>query len=357
MYGDFAVKRKTRFIASLASTLAAALFSQYAAATTTCDRACLTHVADGLLGSMVAHDPSALPLSTGYKATENAVPAALSMMTIWRTATGIKHKYYVIDPKSEQLFLVVTISEGAGNALLFGRLKVRDQSISEIELYTDRSRSDGGFQFDADGPGKLPDAWTIDLVPQRRASRAQLISAGRSIFDTDPALTSPPFAASCVMMENGKVVAENPDVLKEVMPPPDKSQPSLPPLHQNADGTVSIPCGSPPFRPTDRHARTDIVDEEQSVVVSLATIPGVVEPYVITKPTESAFVPDAMLKPYVDMLTKQQASGRFVLAALKPTRASVTVAQMHRIYDGKVQGMHLLEKLGPPEAMSPWVEK
>ena len=40
-----------------------------------------------LLASMVAHDPSTLPMALTYKATENGHPAALGMMTSWRTIT------------------------------------------------------------------------------------------------------------------------------------------------------------------------------------------------------------------------------------------------------------------------------
>lgn len=37
------------------------------------------------LDSMVANDPFKLPLAEVYKATENSHPAALNMMTLWRT--------------------------------------------------------------------------------------------------------------------------------------------------------------------------------------------------------------------------------------------------------------------------------
>jgi hypothetical protein len=274
-------------------------------------------------------------------------------MVIWRTATAAKDRYYVIDPTSGQVFLIATLSEGPSDTLLFGRLKVDGRLVSEVELYTNRSRGQGGFQFDADGPSHLPAEWTVAVPPERRASRAALLQAGRSIFD--PSVVAPKAASGCVVMENGKVVAENPDVLKAIGGPPKNDKSGAP--QANPDGTVPVPCGNPPNRPTDKHARTTIVDEERGVVVSMAVVHGIAEPYLVTNPTESAFVPNALLQPYADMLKKQQSSGRFKAAAVRPMAASAAVSEVHRIYDGKLQGLHLLVNLGAPGSSSPWVGK
>jgi hypothetical protein len=87
-------------------------------ATAACDRACLKGFADQLLGSIVAHNAAGLALSQVYAATENSVPSALNLMVIWRTVTPVKSSYYVIDPKSGQVFLIATLSEGPNDALL-----------------------------------------------------------------------------------------------------------------------------------------------------------------------------------------------------------------------------------------------
>jgi hypothetical protein len=313
-----------------------------------CDRTCLSDAADKLLASIKAHDPGSVPLTRFYRASENGVPAALPMMTIWRTASAVDDRYYVIDPVTQQLFLMANITEGEGHALLFGRIRLVDRQITEIELYVDRSRSDGGFQFDATALAHLPVAWTDKVVPARIPGRAQLLEASRSIFDTS--VDGPPGAESCRMMENGKPVAEDPEVLKVV----GGGGPQLP---ANPDGSVPIPCGAPPIRPTDPHARYDIVDEQQGIVVSIGTVSGLVQPYLITHPTTSAFVPISLGQPYIDLLAAQRRTGQYdKQPEVVPMPASITVAQMHRYYDGKLQGMHLLEKLGPIGARSPWVE-
>jgi hypothetical protein len=337
------VMRLTAVIATAIASLTTASLATGAP----CNRACLSDLADNLVASIVGHEPSQVPLARVYSATENSVPSALNMMVIWRTATAAKGRYYVIDAESEQVFLIVTLAEGPSDTLLFGRIKVEEGLVSEVELYANRSRGQGGFQFDPDGPSHFPTEWTVSVPPGRRATRAALLQAGRSIFDTS--IAAPDASSSCVVMENGKVVAENPDVLKAIGSPAPVGPTA------NPDGTVPVPCGNPPNRPTDKHARTSIIDEERGVVVSMAVVHGVAEPYLVTTPTETAFVPDALLQPLLDMLKKQQASGKFKAAAMRPMAATASVAEVHRIYDGKLQGLHLLVNLGAPKASSPWV--
>jgi hypothetical protein len=328
---------------------ALALQSSAHAAQPACDRACLQGLADKVLDSMVARDPSGLPLTQDYAATENSVPAALNMMTPWRTATAVGGRFYVIDPVSQQLFVMATLSEGPHETLLYGRLKAQDGKIAEIELFENRSRGQGGFQYAGDIAKGMPAEWRA-AVGTRVPSRAVLLKEGRSIFNTN--IKGLAASNTCVLMENGKVVAEHAEVAKAVA-----GDMGGPMRAANPDGSVSIPCGSPPFRPTDPKARTDIVDEVQGIVVSQAIVQGETEPYLATTPTESAFVPFAMLAPYSKMLAEQKRSGKFTAPALRPMAASAAVTEVHRVYDGKVQGQLLLVNLGGPGASSPWRQK
>lgn len=316
-----------------------------------CDRACLTGITEQFLSSILDHDPGRLPLASEYAATENSVAAALPMMALWQRTTAITSKFLVIDPQSGQIFLSAGIAEGGQEALLFGRLKVVDRKLAEIEFYVSRSRGEAGFQFGPKEWANPPHAWTDSVARERLPSRAELLRAGQSIFDSR--IEGPAPAPGCVLMENGKIVAEDPEVLKLVAPPGDSAPPPLP---VNADGTVSIPCGSPPDRPTDLNARTTIIDEVQGIVVSFGTVNGAIEPYLITTPTSSAYVPFALLRPYADMLERQRASGQYKLPALRRMEGSQTVAQMHRIFDGKLQAMEMFQKSAAPGARSPWID-
>ncbi|MGA3158556.1 MAG: hypothetical protein ABSE43_13385, partial [Steroidobacteraceae bacterium] len=137
----------------LTATLALLVLSPTsgAAGGSACDRSCLQGFVDQTLASMIAHDAGSLPLAHAYLATENSAPSAPGLMVVWRTASAAKNRYYVIDPTSEQIFFITTLSEGSIDALLYGRLKIHKAHISELELYTIRSRGQGGFQFSADG--------------------------------------------------------------------------------------------------------------------------------------------------------------------------------------------------------------
>jgi len=317
-----------------------------------CDRPCLGALGDRLLNSMVAHDPGALPLSSEYAATENGVAAALPMMNLWRTITGIKSRYYVVDPVTHQLFFIVTAAEGPHDNLLFGRFKVdRDAKLSELEFYIDRSRGDAGFQFGLqDGPMAFPTtAWQVSLKKSQRESRAALLNVGRSIFDRK--ISSPPVAAGCKMMENGKFSDENPKVLRFLMP----SNLSMAGLKRNGKGLDLVPCAAPPERPHDDHARTDIVDEQDGIVVSFGMISGLIQPYLVTSPTDSAFVPFDIMQPYVNLLKAQNKSGEFTAPRLRAMPVTSVVAHLYRMYDGKVQGMLLLFNVEPYRSTSPWV--
>lgn len=315
-----------------------------------CDRACLKDLADKVLDSMPKHDPSTLPLARDYAATENSVPAALNMMVAWQTAGAVTDRFYVIDPVSHQLFLVATLAEGPYSTLLYGRIKAQGDRIAELELFENRSRGQGGFQYSGKGLANMPGAWTAQVGRDRLPARAALLKEGRAVFDTR--LKGVPAAPTCVLMENGKVVAEHAEVAKAVGGGAPDTGPAA-----NADGSVPIPCGTPPSRPTDAKARVEIVDEVQGIVVSQAVVHGITEPYLATTPTESAFVPSQIHAPYRKMLDEQRRTGKQTAPALKAMEAAAAAVEIRRVYDGKLQGQHLLVNLGAPGSRSPWVAK
>jgi len=314
------------------------------AAAPACDRACLSGLTDQLLDSMVARDPARVPLAPRYAATENSVPAALPMMTAWRSVTALKDRFYAIDTTSQQVFVVAGLAEGPNETLLWGRLKVQDRRLAEIELYENRSRAQGGYQFAGNGPANFPKPWTAAVPADRVPARATLQAHAKAIFAGRGKTL--PATAGCVLMENGKVVEEHAEVAAEV------AGGAAPQATDN--GMVPIPCGLPPQRPTDTKARADIVDEVQGVVVAMATVHGSAQPMLVSTPTESAFVPDQILAPYAAMLKKQQASGRNTAPALRPMPASAAAAEVHRLYDGHLQGQLLLVNIGAPGSHSPW---
>ncbi len=318
-----------------------------------CDRACLSGLADQLLHSMVAHDSSKLPLAATYAATENGIASALPMMTAWRTPTAVKGKFFIIDPVSHQLYLLATLAEGPNDTLLYGRIKADGDQISEVEIYENHSRGEGGFMFSGEGPANLPLEWTQSVDPSRVPSRPELTQVAQGIFDRS--ISEPGVSPDCVLVENGQVVAENPDVAKAVGGG-NGTKPKGKAYMANADGTVPIPCGMSPHRTTDPKARADIIDDQTGVVVSMGVLNGVTEPYLVTSPTVSAYVPDELLAPYEGMLKTQQASGKYTQPAVRALRATSLTAHIVRVYDGKIQGLMLLIRQAPPGSTSVWVQ-
>jgi hypothetical protein len=316
-----------------------------------CDRACLKGFTDQVLKSMVDHNPTALPLSKSYAATENSQPSSLNMMSLWRTVTGIKQTgQHIIDTQSGQIFFSAVVDESGMPSIFLGRLKIENRSISELELYINRSRADSGFLFQPESLGKVPDSWTAPIPQGKKATREELLAVGRSIFDTS--LPAPEVCSDCIFMEMGGIVYEDPDYLKAVDPYGDpKEEKSV------EKKLVTIPCGLIPTRPGDPNARVAVIDEEQGIVISFGVVNGMVSPYLLKTVTETCFVPDSMIaqhREYLKGLNQEDLKDRNILREMP---ASVNTIEMIRFHSNQVQGMHRLMNLQGPGAGSPWVSK
>ncbi|KAH9205420.1 hypothetical protein DL95DRAFT_397652, partial [Leptodontidium sp. 2 PMI_412] len=116
-------------------------------------RWCMTNMVTRILDSMVAHDPYSLPLARRYKATENSHPAALGMMTSWRTITKTgPPNVLAIDTTNGTAYFALDISEGNDHVknVLRARFKVVGNNITELELFINRFRGDHGFSFSSE---------------------------------------------------------------------------------------------------------------------------------------------------------------------------------------------------------------
>ncbi|PWY84456.1 hypothetical protein BO83DRAFT_395418 [Aspergillus eucalypticola CBS 122712] len=92
-----------------------------------CDRECMATIVDQILASMVVHNPYNLPMAAVHQATENSHPAALGLMTAWRTVTEA-------GPSS---LLAIDTTQGSAEgsdterSIIRGRVKVVNQEITE----------------------------------------------------------------------------------------------------------------------------------------------------------------------------------------------------------------------------------
>lgn len=340
-------KFRTVIAASVLTLCGAFAATTAQAQTATCDRACMASLVDQLLGSMVAHNPDTLPLASSYGATENSHPAALGMMTAWRTITKAgKPSMLAIDTEAGQAYFALTVDESASPSVLWGRIKVVDRRIAEVEIFINRSRGDHGFSF---SPEQLPTNYAKVMSPpagRKLASHEDLVKLSRAAFDaSDPLKVD--VADDCQFTEEGWQVVD--PGLDDVPPMP------APGGMAPRDPEAPLGCMFPPFRPTDKAYRVIAIDDTLGLVVVAAVVPGVTYPYPFHGHMLSAFIPSEMKEP----LKAQDAWVERHLKAgkapiVKPQPGTGEVMQVLQLYDGKLHALQLSLYLSGPGAQSIW---
>ncbi|OOQ84440.1 hypothetical protein PEBR_30518 [Penicillium brasilianum] len=317
--------------------LAAALVGRSPASTSNghCSRTCMLKIVTQLLDSMVAHDPYAVPMAPTYKATENSHPAAIGMMTSWRTIVKAgPPSLLAIDTTNGAAYFALDVSEGneATESVLRGRIKVVHQKITELELFINRYRGDHGFSFSA---AELPANYEALMLPpanRTKASRATLEALSESLFATSSNF-SVTVGDNCQFTELGWKVVD--------------------PGTNGTGSTTPLDCTWPSDHPTDTKARVGLViDEELGFVVTSGVIPGKVYPY----GNISAFIPDAMTAAQEAQevwIQEMEALGTITL--LSPTEATGDTLEVLQYYNGKLQAMQINVYMNGPNMTSPWL--
>ncbi|KAL6416157.1 hypothetical protein AUP68_00370 [Ilyonectria robusta] len=303
--------------------------------TSDCDRECMTAMVTQILDSMVAHDPYSLPLAQFYKATENSHPAALGMMTSWRTITKAgPPSLLAIDTTNGTAYFALAISEGndATEAVLRTRIKVVNQQITELELFINRSRGDHGFTFSAAEVMANYEPLMSPAANRTKASRETLWALSESLFATSSNF-SVTVADECLFTEaGGKVIDTG--------------------TYSNASSTP-LGCVWPDNHPTDTNARVGLViDEELGFVVTSGIIPGTVYPYA----NVSAFIPNSMSAPQEVQeawMEVMEAQGNVTM--LSPTGATGDTLEVLQYYNNELQAMQINVYLSGPNMTSPWL--
>ncbi|HLQ79428.1 MAG TPA: hypothetical protein VK210_18890 [Terriglobia bacterium] len=158
-----------------------------------CDRACLKTALDQYLNAVVTHNPTAAPLFSGFRQTENAVVVKFGT-GVWKSVTGLgKMQRRFLDPVSGQAAYFGIVEEGAGSAIVTARIRVEDHKITEAEWYIARAGDPGlnGPRQPGLGPAN---AFNLEnlianpppdrVVPKAaRASREMLMAITNSYFD------------------------------------------------------------------------------------------------------------------------------------------------------------------------------
>jgi hypothetical protein len=179
-----------------------------------CDRACLKTALDQYLNAVVQHNPSAAPLSIGFRQTENAMVRRPGT-GIWESAKALgklQRRYF--DAETGQAGYFGTLEEESGTAVVTVRVKVEDHKISEAEWYLARKGDPGigtgaGAQANAsfhDPENLIAHPPVERVVPKaERLSRADLAAITNSYFDGLTAHDGRLIIAhpGCIRLENG----------------------------------------------------------------------------------------------------------------------------------------------------------
>ncbi len=202
--------------------LTAAAASSGQAQTASCDRACLTNVADTYVNALVAHDPSKAPMAANVIFTEQSKPLAVGE-GLWKSAVAgpTTFKIQVPDPIAGQVGVILMMKASStafppgparGNApapdpnapaniQLALRLKVVNRQITEAEHVI--ARIDAPSQLNA---LKTPrPAFFKDVPKSERYPRSIMFVIANAYYDAlvlgDGELA--PFADDCGRRENG----------------------------------------------------------------------------------------------------------------------------------------------------------
>jgi hypothetical protein len=204
--------KQTRLVLIAAQLLLIATCAVHAAkaATADCDRECLRGFITQYLDALVAHNPSALPLSAKVRFTEDSVEMHLGE-GLWKDTSRVRaYRQDVLDPRQGVAASQVIVEVAGSPVFLTLRLKVADKKITEIETMVTRTQKEGAlFKPDALQAADKTLAFVAEksqLATREEAIRiAKFYPAGLKIgsFVTVDA----PFAPDAYRVENGVITA------------------------------------------------------------------------------------------------------------------------------------------------------
>lgn len=154
-----------------------------------CYRSCLNATLDAYLAAIVTNKPSAAPLASVYRHTENDIVQPLGE-GIWQTATGlgaIQRKFF--DEVTANAVYYGLVEEGGVLAVTGLRIHVEDREITEAEWFVGREADPGvngvagGTLWDADylTNGNPPLDRTVPECEQ--SSREELLYIANAYWD------------------------------------------------------------------------------------------------------------------------------------------------------------------------------
>jgi hypothetical protein len=169
-----------------------------------CTRESLKAITDKFFAALEAHNPSSLPLASGAKYTENGTVVAVGKGA-WETAGKTTFKRGLVDTQKCGTHTQAIIEEG-GKPMLYGvRLKVDNETVSEIEAIVVRGKEVLDVKAILDTKDQ---DWEGILPPEQRSSRLAMMAAADDYFELfvkeqKPKVSELAFGKICDRWENG----------------------------------------------------------------------------------------------------------------------------------------------------------
>jgi hypothetical protein len=182
------------------------------AAATTCDRECLRGKVTQLLHAFVKHDVSEIPVAPNVRVTEDADEKKLASVGIVKTITALQgYRQDFIDERAGVAGAHVMVEESGAPVMLVVRVKVVANQLTEIELVTTHSRSEGliynltGLKAPTEGMAYAPRPEQLNTREEMRRI-ALKYPEGFTKAETFAAVNAP-FTADAYRYENGQIMA------------------------------------------------------------------------------------------------------------------------------------------------------
>jgi hypothetical protein len=177
-----------------------------------CDRECMRGYITEVLYAFVKHDVKKLPVADNLRVTEDADEKKLASTNAVRYITGLRgYRQDFIDERAGVVGADVMVEESGAPVMLVVRLKIVASKITEMELVSTHSRTEG-LIFNLEHLGAASEGMGYVPRPEQLNSREEMIKAALKYPEglanaENFAAVNAPFSDDAYRFENGQLMA------------------------------------------------------------------------------------------------------------------------------------------------------
>jgi hypothetical protein len=175
------------------------------------ERAELVWLAGLYLALLARHDPAPIPVTPGFRATENGAAVELGD-GLWRTAGAPRFARTLVDADRCGIHTEAVIREGGADVIVGVRLLIEGDRLAEAETYV--TRQGDYFVYDPAGliasedGGPAGVRWGDPVPEAQRATRERLVEIADLYYESfGPGGVLAPVREDCHRWENGAATA------------------------------------------------------------------------------------------------------------------------------------------------------